>query len=117
MQQYNRLSQLETTIPAPTSSNSKPNTQDSIVEAYTIYTQSLAPKDTKLIDETVTVTDKTIAPTVAHRWSQGDWVTRSIYGTGMLIIILVLFHISISVLHCMKVKVHLKTCNPLQRKC
>lgn len=40
--------QLETKTPTHTPSNSKPITQDDILEAYTIYTQSLAPKDTKL---------------------------------------------------------------------
>lgn len=40
--------QLETETPTHTPSNSKPITQDGIVEAFTIYTQSLAPKDTKL---------------------------------------------------------------------
>lgn len=54
--------------------------------------------------DTVTVTDETIVPTVIYRWNQSDWVTRSIYGTGVLIIILVLFHISISVLRCVKIK-------------
>lgn len=38
----------KTKTPAPTSSNSKPITKDGIVEANTIYTQSLPPKDTKL---------------------------------------------------------------------
>nr|XP_011425258.2 uncharacterized protein LOC105326778 [Crassostrea gigas] len=98
------LTQLETKTPTHTPSNSKPITQDDILEAYTIYTQSLAPKDTKLTADTVTVTDETIVPTVTYRWNQSDWVTRSIYGTGVLIIILVLFHISISVLRCVKIK-------------
>uniref|UniRef100_K1RUC4 Uncharacterized protein n=1 Tax=Magallana gigas TaxID=29159 RepID=K1RUC4_MAGGI len=44
------LTQLETKTPTHTSSNSKTITQDDIVEAYTTYTQSLAPKDTKLTD-------------------------------------------------------------------
>lgn len=48
--------QLETKTPAYTPSNSKPITQDGIIEAYTNYTQSLAPKDTKLTGKKITDT-------------------------------------------------------------